>query len=86
MKVVTELRISCSTAEACDSLGVPRPTYYRNLSPPTAKIEPAKPHPSSLGHTERTAVVGELTSDRFADLAVPQVYATLLDEGRFFVP
>jgi putative transposase len=84
MKLVIQLRSRCcSAAAACDSLGVPRPTYYRSLNPPMTKPASAVAHPSSLNDQEKAAVLGELTSDRFGDIAVPQVYATLLDEGRF---
>ena len=46
-------------------------------------MEPRGVHPSSLTLEERTAVVAELTSDRFSDVAIPEVHATLLDEGRY---
>jgi len=32
---------------------------------------------------ERAEVVAQLTSDRFSDVAIPEVHATLLDEGRY---
>lgn len=39
--------------------------------------------PRQLSPAEREAVLALLHSDRFADLAVPQVFAQLLDEGRY---
>ena len=39
--------------------------------------------PSQLTDTEKDIVVAMLCEDRFADLAPAQVYATLLDEGRY---
>jgi len=39
--------------------------------------------PRQLSQAERDTVLALLHSDRFADLAVPQVVAQLLDEGRY---
>ena len=39
--------------------------------------------PRQLSQAERDTVLALLHSDRFADLAVPQVFAQLLDEGRY---
>jgi putative transposase len=39
--------------------------------------------PRQLSQAERDTVLALLYSDRFADLAVPQVFAQLLDEGRY---
>jgi putative transposase len=39
--------------------------------------------PRALGDDERALVLEQLHSPRFADLAVPQVHATLLDEGTY---
>ncbi len=39
--------------------------------------------PHALSAAERRAVLGVLSSDRFADAAAAQVWATLLDEGTY---
>lgn len=72
-----------SVLSACNALSLPRATYYRNIAPssPTPPVRGA--HPSSLTLVEREQVVAELTSDRFSDVAIPEVHATLLDEGRY---
>lgn len=67
---------------ACAALSLPRATYYRSLSP-TKAPSVRRPHPSCLTSVEREAVVAELTSERFSDVAIPEVHATLLDEGRY---
>ena len=52
------------------------------VSPPPEP--PAKSSsPRALPLAERAAVLGVLTENRFCDLAPAEVYATLLDEGRF---
>jgi len=69
---------------ACTAMAVSRATVYRRtavkqIQQPTVR----RPHPSSLTADERAAVVSELTSDRFCDVAIPEVHATLLDEGKY---
>ncbi len=71
-------------ARACRVLGVARATAYRRRSPKLAS--PARPRrrpPLALSEPERTAVLGELHSERFADASPAAVYATLLDEGTY---
>lgn len=72
------------TAAACRSLDIARPTFYRLLAEKTDK-EPAarcKP-PRSLSKSERLEVLDILHTERFIDKAPTEVYATLLDEGRY---
>jgi putative transposase len=83
MTVVNELRLVSSTVTACDALGVPRATYYRDMLPASPVAATCARHPSSVTDTERSLILAELTSDRFCDIAVPEVYAALLDEGRY---
>ena len=74
---------------ACHAVGVPQATWYRRhrQSPPRPRPAPV-PHrdraqPRALTATERQAILSELHSDRFADLSPTEVWATLLDEGRY---
>lgn len=65
----------------CRALAVPRATYYRHLE---AKAPPPRPKPTrALTVDERRAVLGVLQERRFADQAPAEVYANLLDEGRY---
>jgi putative transposase len=90
MEAAIEARHSLPTRGVCGALGLPPASLYRRLagraevfplkSPPKA---PGRPHPRALCPKERKAVLEELHSERFADLAPPQVYAQLLDEGRY---
>jgi putative transposase len=68
---------------ACEAMEVCRDRFYRHLSP-AAKPEAARPRPPlALSQSERQAVLGELHSERFQDKAPLEVYATLLDDGRY---
>jgi putative transposase len=69
------------TAAACAALGVSRATAYRRgrMHPAAARRRPAR----ALSDAECTAVLDQLRSPRFVDLAPAEVYATLLDEGQY---
>jgi putative transposase len=71
-----------SIIASCAALSLPRATYYRALEPATA-IAPRRAHPACLTQAERELVVTELTSERFSDVTIPEVHATLLDENRY---
>ncbi len=69
-------------APTCAALGLPRATYYRRRRPPRV-VPPRPPAPRALGEAERAVVLEHLHAPRFVDLAQSEVYATLLDEGRY---
>jgi putative transposase len=67
----------------CAALGVAPATFYRRQragapTRPTARQSPRKLHPA-----EEAVILATLNSARFQDQAVPEVHATLLDEGRY---
>lgn len=65
----------------CRALVLPRATYYRHLE---AETPSARPTPArALADAERREVLAVLHEPRFVDLAPAQVYARLLDEGRY---
>jgi putative transposase len=77
------------TRAACAASGVPQATWYRRhrISPLPPKAA-AVPHadriqPRALAAAERQAILDVLHSDRFADLARDEVWATLLDQGTY---
>ncbi len=94
MKTVEETAPSLGVVQACEALGIPRATYYRWLQARRQAEEvaaavaehapkPQSAHPRALSEAERAEVRSVLNSDRFMDSAPAQVYATLLDEGRY---
>jgi len=72
---------------ACIALGVARATFYRysgNLDGSQTRALDRQPPARSLSLVERETVLDLLTSERFADDAPRQIWATLLDEGKYF--
>jgi putative transposase len=67
---------------ACTALGIPRSRLYRSKKPRQAPISP-KVSPRALRPSEKEIVRQELNSERFQDCAPREVYATLMDEGRY---
>jgi putative transposase len=82
MATVTEVRPRLGIAPTCAALGLPRATYYRRCQPSRTR-PPRRPSRRALCAEEQTAVLAVLHEPRFADLAPAEVYATLLDEGRY---
>lgn len=81
------LRSGLAVSVACRALGVPRASIYRarrrgkRIVVRTAASRPRPP--LALSQSERQRVLAVLNSERFADMAPPAVYATLLDEGQY---
>jgi putative transposase len=70
------------TQAACAALGVPKSSLYRRRKPRPEKTT-RKISVRALSQVEKAAVHQELNSERFADQAPREVYATLMDEGRY---
>jgi putative transposase len=83
-EAVAEVEPLLGTALACRALGVSRASLYRRRRPPRMPERRRRPAPArALSELEREAVRDELHSERFVDCSPAQVYATLLDEGRY---
>jgi putative transposase len=81
---VEELTPLVGTRPACRALGVAPATIYRRRRPPAPPPTRQRPVPErALSGDERAAVLQELRSQRFVDASPAQVWATLLDEGRY---
>jgi len=87
---VNDARGVLDVREACTALGLARATWYRTRCPISRETpgsddetRPSKASPRALDEVERAVVFDELNSKRFADMAVPQVHATLLDDGQY---
>ena len=87
MAATAELAAQVGTAPACQALAVPRATLYRHRGRARgAAREPGRargPSPRALRPEERRAVLDELHAERAVDKAPREVYATLLDAGRY---
>lgn len=91
MAAVDELSPLVGRKAACETLGVPRASYYRALSPAQDQaadipdqLEPhklTKRSPRALSDAECDHILVLVNSERFADLSPREIYATLLDEG-----
>jgi putative transposase len=83
-QTVNDLTTIIGTRPACRALGAAPATIYRRRRPPALRpARPRAPSPRALSQSEREAVLAELHSQRFVDCAPAQVWATLLDEGRY---
>ncbi len=78
---VAALEPLIGTGPACRAAGKSKATHYRHQQPPRPR-KPRAPRAAAnaLCFTEVEAVLTELRSERFRDLAPAQVWATLLDE------
>jgi len=66
---------------ACHALGIPRSSYRRSLEPRCTHPTRRRSGGRALSRVERERVLSMMHEERFADLAVPQVHAILLEEG-----
>jgi putative transposase len=88
-EAITALAPRIGTRAACRAAGVPQASWYRrHRASPAPPRRPLVPHrdrawPRALRPAERQAILGQLHSDRFADLAPAEVWAVLLDEGTY---
>ena len=85
MVIVTEQKATLAVAPLCRALAVPRASYYRWQQPQEKVRVPGPPRriPRALPPEERQQVLAVLNDERFADLPPAEVYATLLDEGKY---
>jgi putative transposase len=83
-EAVLEVEPMLGTAPACRALGVSRASLYRRRrQPQVAGRRPRRRPARALSELERAQVLDVLHSDRFVDSSPAQVWATLLDEGRY---
>ena len=84
MAAVTEVAPEVATAPVCHALGLARATVYRRRRPPVhGSRRPRSTPERALARSERQAVLDVLHAERFCDRSPHQVYATLLEEGRY---
>ena len=83
MPVLEALAAGVGVRTACDVLGVPRSSRYAAPRPRGPQVRAPAPPPRALSGDEKVTVRETLNSERFADQAPREVYATLLDEGKY---
>jgi putative transposase len=83
MATAQEVGPHLGVAPTCAALGVSTASYYRRCQPLPATVASRPSPPRTLPAAERTAVLDLLHEPRFVDLAPAQVYAGLLDDGRY---
>ena len=83
MNSVIQVAPLLGVVATCAEFGIARATYYRHRAPMHGP-RPPRPSPQrKLPDLERRGVLETLNEERFADLAPAEVYATLLEEGRY---
>jgi len=82
IQAVTAVGPQLGIAPTCAAFAMPRATYYRWHRPrPVPGVR--RRLPRALDPGERRAVLDLLHEPRFVDRAPAEIYATLLDEGRY---
>lgn len=86
---ISELAPVIGVRAACEAVGSAQASWYRRhrQSPPPQRPAPV-PHrdrvqPRALSEAERQAILDELHCERFVDVSPTEVWAILLDEGRY---
>jgi len=89
MQAVAELAVHVGLKSACRAFTLNRAFVYRDRAGHRAVgprcVPRARPRPPlALSSAEQDLLLGVLDSERFADVAPATVFATLLDEGRYY--
>jgi len=86
MKVTESLAKEVTVRQACAALTIPHASFYRwrNRRKNTRKETPRLAPPLALSEEEEKAILEILHEERFVDMAPPQIYSKLLDEGKFY--
>jgi putative transposase len=83
MNTVIDIAPALGVLATCAAFGVARASYYRKRAPVHGPKLPRTAPPRRLPDCERTQVLEVLHEPRFVDLAPLEVYASLLQEGRY---
>ena len=91
----TQLRaLQLSIVAACELTGRSRATHYRRTTSDgdgdgggdavAGDHRPRRPPPCTITEAEREQILALLSSEQYRDLAIPQLWARELDEGRYW--
>jgi putative transposase len=85
MNLIEQHRQEIDLLSLCEALEIPRSSFYRQQAQKdSAAPEVPRTRPEhALSEAEQQTVLATLHEARFVDLAPPQVYAQLLEEGRY---
>ena len=83
MNAVLEVAPALGVLATCAAFGVARASYYRKRAPVHGPKPKRPTPPRRLPDRERQQVLDVLHEPRFVDLAPVEVYAALLQEGRY---
>jgi putative transposase len=85
MRAAEELAPVVGIAQACRALAVSRASFYREQDPARGERIARTPAPSerALSIQERSEMLDALHAPQFVDKAPAEIYAALLDEGRY---
>jgi len=83
MNTILEVAPTLGVLASCAAFGVARASYYRKRAPVHGPKLPRTAPPRRLPDCERTQVLEVLHEPRFVDHAPLEVYAALLQEGRY---
>jgi len=78
-----EAGVKHGATTACRAFGVSKATFYRHRDPQPPENAKIRRHPRRLSKEEEQNALNTLTTERFMDESVPEIYATLLDEGTY---
>jgi putative transposase len=87
MGMIEQHRQEIGTVSLCHALEIPKASFYRqqakNTAATTTLVVVRRRPEHALSDSEQQAVLATLHETRFVDLAPPQVYAQLLEEGQY---
>ena len=83
IEMTLQASVEHGVSDSCKVFGVPAATFYRHRDPRPETEPKKKKNHRRLSDEEEVMVLTELISERFADESLPEIYATLLDEGTY---
>lgn len=84
MEHIMDLQRHVGVRRACESMGMPRSSYYARRRPRSPRIPTPRPRPvRALSEAERLEVLAIVTCDAYVDKSPASIVSSLLDAGRY---